>query len=157
MYTAFLIEQYPFSVILYLINTERDHACRNLWTDGKIPVSCKEILRAGEKETMDIIKLILVFCVIVVVLWFKKPMWMAVIAASLAAIGLYGLSMHESLTAIYNGITSKSTIETLVVFYSITFLQRMMEKRKQLNNAQIAMNGLFNNNRINASLVPFLL
>lgn len=106
---------------------------------------------------MDIIKLILVFCVIVVVLWFKKPMWMAVIAASLAAIGLYGLSMHESLTAIYNGITSKSTIETLVVFYSITFLQRMMEKRKQLNNAQIAMNGLFNNNRINASFVPFLL
>ena len=44
-----------------------------------------------------------------------------------------------------------------MVFYSITFLQRMMEKRKNLSNAQLAMNGLFNNNRVNASIVPFLL
>lgn len=32
-----------------------------------------------------------------------------------------------------------------------------MEKRKNLSNAQVAMNGLFNNNRVNASIVPFLL
>ena len=31
-----------------------------------------------------------------------------------------------------------------------------MEKRKKMSNCQVAMNGLFNNRRINASVVPFL-
>ena len=50
-----------------------------------------------------------------------------------------------------------TTLESLLVFYSITFLQRMMEKRRNLSNAQVALNGLFNNNRVNASIVPFML
>lgn len=106
---------------------------------------------------MDILKLVLVFCVIIAVMWMKKPMWLAVIAASLATILLYGLTPAAALHGIIIGATAKATIETLVVFYSITFLQRMMEKRKNLSNAQVAMNGLFNNNRVNASIVPFLL
>ena len=87
----------------------------------------------------------------------KKPMWMAVIAASVATIFLYGLSPDVAVHGIIKGATARATVETLVVFYSITFLQRMMEKRKNLSNAQVAMNGLFNNNRVNASIVPFLL
>lgn len=106
---------------------------------------------------MDILKLVLVFCVIIAVMWMKKPMWLAVIAASLATILLYGLTPAAALHGIIIGATAKETIETLVVFYSITFLQRMMEKRKNLSDAQVAMNGLFNNNRVNASIVPFLL
>lgn len=82
---------------------------------------------------------------------------MAVIAASVATILLYGLSPDVAIHGIIKGATARATIETLVVFYSITFLQRMMEKRKNLSNAQVAMNGLFNNNRVNASIVPFLL
>ena len=99
----------------------------------------------------------LVFCVIIGVMWMKKPMWMAVIAASVATIFLYGLSPDVAVHGIIKGATARATVETLVVFYSITFLQRMMEKRKNLSNAQVAMNGLFNNNRVNASIVPFLL
>ena len=106
---------------------------------------------------MDILKLVLVFCVIIGVMWMKKPMWMAVIAASVATIFLYGLSPDVAVHGIIKGATARATVETLVVFYSITFLQRMMEKRKNLSNAQVAMNGLFNNNRVNASIVPFLL
>ena len=106
---------------------------------------------------MDILKLIIVFAVIIGVMWMKKPMWMAVIAASIATVLLYGLSPQVTAGAVYKGATAKATIQTLVVFYSITFLQRMMEKRKNLSNAQLAMNGLFNNNRVNASIVPFLL
>lgn len=106
---------------------------------------------------MDILKLVFVFCVIIGVMWMKKPMWLAVIAASVATILLYGLSPDGAIHGIIKGATARATIETLVVFYSITFLQRMMEKRKNLSNAQVAMNGLFNNNRVNASIVPFLL
>lgn len=77
----------------------------------------------------------------------EKAMWMAVIAASVATIFLYGLSPDVAVHGIIKGATARATVETLVVFYSITFLQRMMEKRKNLSNAQVAMNGLFNNNR----------
>lgn len=106
---------------------------------------------------MDILKLIVVFAVIIGVLWKKKPMWMAVTAASLAAIVLYRLPISKTAQAFWRGGTAWTTLESLLVFYSITFLQRMMEKRRNLSNAQVALNGLFNNNRVNASIVPFML
>lgn len=106
---------------------------------------------------MDILKLLLVFLLIILVMWKKKPMWAAIIAASAGTILLYQLPPEETLSAVIKGAVSWTTIETLLVFYSITYLQRMMEKRKNLSNAQVALNGLFNNNRINASVVPFLL
>lgn len=43
---------------------------------------------------------------------------------------LYGLSPDVAVHGIIKGATARATVETLVVFYSITFLQRMMEKRK---------------------------
>ena len=56
---------------------------------------------------------------------------MAVIAASVATIFFgYGLSPDVAVHGIIKGATARATVETLVVFYSITFLQRMMEKRK---------------------------
>lgn len=106
---------------------------------------------------MSILKLIIIFAIIIGVLWMKKPMWMAVLIASLGTILLYQLSPLRAAEAVWIGATARATIETLAVFYSITFLQRMMEKRRNLSNAQVAMNGLFNNNRVNASIVPFLL
>ena len=104
-----------------------------------------------------ILKLILVFCVIVAVMWVNQPLWIAVTAAGVATVFLYGLTPSEAGTAVYRGITARTTLETVLVFYSITYLQRMMEKRGDLMNALKAMNGLYNNNRINASIVPFLL
>ena len=65
---------------------------------------------------MDILKLVLVFCVIIGVMWMKKPMWMAVIAASVATIFLYGLSSDVAVHGIIKGATARATIETLVVF-----------------------------------------
>lgn len=74
---------------------------------------------------MDILKLMIVFAVLVVMLWLKRPLY------------------H-----------SWGTLSVLLVFYLITFLQRMLEKRDFLNLAQISLNGIFNNRRINASLAP---
>lgn len=106
---------------------------------------------------MDIFKLLIVFLIIMAVLWMKRPISIAVIAAGIASIALYGLSPTVSLNAIVKGAFAWSTIETLLVFYSITFLQRMMEKRGDLGNVHKALSGLFNNNRINASVAPFFL
>ena len=106
---------------------------------------------------MDVLKLVLVFLVIIVVMMLKRPLWMAVTIATLVTVPLYGLPLKEAGEAARRGATSWSTLELLLVFYVVTYLQRMMEKRKNLSNCQVAMNGLFNNRRINVSVVPFLL
>ena len=106
---------------------------------------------------MDILKLFIVFCVIILVMWLKKPISIAVLAATVVTILIYRLPIATACSAMIKGATSWTTIEALLVFYSITFLQRMLEKRQNLHNCQVALNGLFNNRRINASIAPFLL
>lgn len=106
---------------------------------------------------MDIVKLLAVFAIIVAVMAFKKPLMVAITAATVGTVLLYQLSPTVTWQAVLKGATSWMTIEALLVFYAITFLQRMLEKRKNLSNSQVALNGLFNNRRINASLAPFLL
>lgn len=107
---------------------------------------------------MNLIKLLIVFVIIVFVMGvLKKNIMYAVTAASVGAILLYGMSPAEAGNAIWTATKSWQTIEALLVFYCITFLQRMMEARKDLSNCQVALNGLFNNRRVNASIVPFIL
>lgn len=106
---------------------------------------------------MEIAKLLVVFAIIIAVLWMKKPLLTAVSAATVGTILLYRLPLDAALAAAVKGAFSWTTIEALLVFYTLTFLQRMMEKRQDLRNCQAALNGLFNDRRINVSLVPFLL
>lgn len=106
---------------------------------------------------MEIPKLVLIFCIIILVMWLKKPLSLAVAAATAAAILLYRLPLPTAWHAIVAGATGWTTIEALLVFYCITFLQRMLEHRKNLSGCLTALNGLFNNRRINASAAPFLL
>ena len=106
---------------------------------------------------LEILKLVLVFFIIIGIMWLKKPLSIAVAAASVAAVLLFQLPVSTAATAVKNGALSSSTIEVLLVLYTLTYLQRMMEDRKNLSNAQLAMNGLFNNRRINVSIVPFIL
>ena len=106
---------------------------------------------------MEIIKLLIVFGIIILMLILRKPLNLSMTAAGLAVILLYRLSGEAVLTALWEGIFGPTTLNTLAVLYCITFLQRMMEKRRQLSSCQTAMSGLFNNRRINVSVVPFLL
>ena len=106
---------------------------------------------------MAILKILIVFTIIIVVMALKKPLMVAVAAATVGTILIYQLPLDVTLQAALQGAVGKTTIETMVVFYAITYLQRMMEKRKNLSNSQVALNGLFNNRRINASVAPFLL
>ena len=106
---------------------------------------------------MDLLKLAAVFCVIILVMWMKKPLSIAVLAATVGTVMLYRLPPETTYAAVIKGATSWTTIEALLVFYSITYLQRMLEKRRNLSNCQVALNGIFNNRRINVSVAPFLL
>lgn len=106
---------------------------------------------------MEAIKLLLVFLVIVAILKFRKPLPYAVAGGSLAASVLYGLGATQTVKIVGYSLTSWSTISLLLIFYCITFLQRMLEKRGDLLQTEQALNALFNNRRVNASLAPMFI
>ena len=97
-----------------------------------------------------ILKLCIVFLVIIAILWLKKPLFMAILGGLVVAVLLYGVPLGEALVI----MGSESTITVVLSFYFITLLQRMLERRSRLKQAEEGLNLLFNNRRINASLAP---
>lgn len=101
-----------------------------------------------------IIKLCLVFVVIVIILWMKRPLFWAISGGIGAAVVLYSIPVSDALSIMFKSMISKGTITVVLSFYFITFLQRMLERRNRLKQAEESLNGLFNNRRINASTAP---
>ncbi|MDD2481964.1 MAG: DUF401 family protein [Lutispora sp.] len=106
---------------------------------------------------MDIIKLLLIFACITIVMKFNKPLYISISAGIAAAIVLYSINPLETLKLIGVGTFSKDTFDLVMAFYSITFLQRMLEKRGHIVLAEKSLNNLFNNRRINAMIAPFII
>ncbi|MGM0397282.1 MAG: DUF401 family protein [Bacillota bacterium] len=106
---------------------------------------------------MDIIKLIAIFAIIVVVMRMNKPLYISVTVGSIATAIFYGLSFPELFQAFRIGIFGSTTITLVLAFYSITFLQRMLEKRGHLIQAEKALTNIFNSRRINAMAAPFII
>ena len=106
---------------------------------------------------MELLKLAGVFCVMILVLWRKKPLSWAVAAAALAVWLLFWMPARTFAAALVRGAVRWDTIQLLLVLYLITFLQRMLEKRGCLTSAKDALDGLFNSRRVDASAAPALL
>lgn len=106
---------------------------------------------------MDVIKLVGIFLLIVILLKFKLSLAVSIACGAVATALLFGLSPAGALGIAVRSATSWSTLSLLLIFYLITFLQRMLENRGQLTQAQQALNGLFNNRRVNASIAPIFI
>ncbi len=106
---------------------------------------------------MDIIKLLLIFTCIIVVIKFSKPLYISITAGILATIILYRINALDSLKLVIGGAFRKDTIYLVLAFYSITFLQRMLEKRKHIILAERSLDNLFNSRRVNAMVAPFII
>lgn len=101
-----------------------------------------------------ILKLYLVFLVIIAILWMKRPLFLAISGGLAGAVLLYGIRLQDALLIMGKSMVGKDTITVVLSFYFITFLQRMLERRSRLKQAEESLNGLFNNRRINASAAP---
>lgn len=106
---------------------------------------------------MELLKLAGVFCVMILILWRKKPLSWAVAAAALAVWLFFWMPARTFAAALACGAAGWDTIQLLLVLYLITFLQRMLEKRGCLTSAKDALDGLFNSRRVDASAAPALL
>ena len=104
----------------------------------------------------DLLKLLAIFAALVVVLRLTKYLYVAIAAALILTSVLYHIGFVKTLTLSGQALAGKTTITTVLAFYTITFLQRMLEKRRRLAGAQQAMSRIFNNQRVNASLAPIL-
>lgn len=103
---------------------------------------------------MEMLKLCFIFAVIIAMIWWKKPMYISISAGILAAVLCYWIPIKDFVMILWGALTSWSTISMILSLYVITFLQRMLEKRNRLKEAQQSLDGIFNNRRINASLAP---
>jgi len=106
---------------------------------------------------MDLIKLSVVFFLIIVATKYKKPLYVAMGAGLVGACLLYGINPLQALEIMAMAVISPVTIMLVLAFYSITFLQRMLEKRKQLILAEQSLIGIFNSRRVNAMIAPFII
>jgi integral membrane protein (TIGR00529 family) len=105
---------------------------------------------------VEVFKLLFVFLLMVAALKVTKLLYVAVGCAAVATALLFKLGAVNSFVISGKAIISPICTTTVLAFYFITFLQRMLEKRKKLARAEEALNGIFNNRRINAFLGPMI-
>lgn len=91
------------------------------------------------------------------VIKLRKPLYAAIGAGALCTVLLYGIDPLMVLRLTVKGTVSRDTIYLVLAFYTITYLQRMMESRGHLIMAEEALSRLFNSRRVNAMLAPFLI
>lgn len=106
---------------------------------------------------MHYIYLGIVFLTIVVLLACKRTLYQAILVGLLETVLLFQIPFLVACKQVISVFTNWSSFQILVSLYCITFLQRMLEKRKQIQKAQQDLNNLFHNNRINASIAPLFI
>ena len=106
---------------------------------------------------IELIRLLLVFSVIIAVLYLKNSMYVALLAATLAATLVWRIPLTEAAVLLWKGASAWDTVSLILILYVITFLQRLLEDRQQLKLAQQDLYGLFNSRRVNAAFAPVLI
>ena len=106
---------------------------------------------------MDLIKIALIFAVIIVIIKLKKPLYVAMAGGVIAALIIYQVPFSTYPSILMEGIFGRTTRNMILAFYSITFLQRMLEKRGRLMLAEKSISRIFNSRRVNAMVVPFII
>jgi len=101
---------------------------------------------------MEIGYLCIVFLVIIAVLWLKKPLILAIGCGIIATVVLFRVPVPDALLVFGRQTVASDTIDVLLSFYSITFLQKMLEKRSRLREAQRSFDCLLRRRRLNAAL-----
>lgn len=98
---------------------------------------------------MEIFYLALVFCVIIGFLWAKRPLYQAILGGLAVTVLLFRIPPAEIGRRVAMVFTKWSSLSVLLTLYLITFLQRILEARKQIKLAQQDLNGIFHHRRVN--------
>ena len=106
---------------------------------------------------MELIKLIIIFLCIISFISLKKSLFFSILSGFLLGIILYQVPLIYSMKLVIKACISKETISLILSFYTITYVQRMMEERKHLLLAEKSLSNIFNSQKINIMLAPFII
>lgn len=106
---------------------------------------------------MGMLQLLAVLMVILFVLKLKKPLYTAIGAGIISAVLLYRISWNEALRLITRGVFQKDTLELILAFLGLNFLQQAMERREQRKGKNYKIVSLFSSIRLNIMVMPFLI
>ena len=100
---------------------------------------------------MRILFLCLIFLVIILLLAIRRPLYQAITGGLIATALLYRIPLTAAAVQTSKVFTNWNSFSVILALYCITYLQRMLESRKQIKLAQQDLNGIFHNRRINAA------
>lgn len=103
-------------------------------------------------EYSAILRLGIVFLLIIFFIRLKKPLWIALSGGIIASVLLYRIPLSDTVRVLAEETISWENISVLLSFYLVTFLQKMLERRKRLAHAQQAFSVLFRSRRVNAAV-----
>ncbi len=106
---------------------------------------------------MELIKLAIIFAVIITLINFKIPLSGAVAVGAVLGMFFYRMGFVHSIELSFWAVVNPTTISVIFITYLITFLQRMMEQKGDLIQAQRSLSGIFNSRRVNASVAPIFI
>lgn len=112
---------------------------------------------ALDLATINFLKFIGIFTVIIIVLNLKYTMHRAFAGAMLATGILWQINPLTFFNLVWKGATAWDTLSLVLIMYVITFLQRILEDKQELKRAQMNLYGIFNSRRVNATLAPVLI
>ena len=102
--------------------------------------------------TVQILFLGIVFVTIFSILAWRKPLYLALLAGMLVTVALYRIDPVTAVKVIALETVSRENITTLLSFYFITLLQKMLVRRNRLKKAQASFDRLIRNRRLNIIL-----
>ena len=106
---------------------------------------------------MEFFKLAVIFVVIMAMVLMKRQLRDAMIAAILLTVILFQIPIGKAVKMMVTSIYEKDTLLVIGSFILVTFLQRIMEERKLLERAELALQRLSGDRRLVCVIAPVII
>lgn len=106
---------------------------------------------------MDLIQIVIIFAVVIFIIKKDKPFHVAMGSGIVVALIVYQVPFSLYPSIIKESLFGRTTLVAISSFYTISFLQKMLDKRGRLLLTEKSISRIFNSRRINATLVPFII
>ena len=106
---------------------------------------------------MEFFKLAVIFVVIMAMVLMKRQLRDAMIAAILLTVILFQIPIGKAVKMMVTSIGEKDTLLVIGSFILVTFLQRIMEERKLLERAELALQRLSGDRRLVCVIAPVII
>lgn len=101
--------------------------------------------------------LALIFLIILILLALRRPLYQAMLCGTFVLIILYRIPPNVWVVNVTMTLLDWSSVSILLTLFLITYLQRILEYRKQLKLAEEDLNQIFQNRRVNTMVGPLFI